>query len=48
MKVGVHVTALFEVPNIEPPVRALVAVPDWCRVRILLADPVDEDSRGAP
>jgi trehalose/maltose hydrolase-like predicted phosphorylase len=31
-----YVAGLFDVPNIEPPVPALVPVADWCRVRILL------------
>lgn len=31
-----YVAGLFDVPNIEPPVPALVPVADWSRVRILL------------
>src|SRR5262245_40867734 len=31
-----YVARLFDVPNIEPPVPALVPVADWSRVRILL------------
>jgi trehalose/maltose hydrolase-like predicted phosphorylase len=31
-----YVAGLFDVPNIEPPVPALVPVADWCRARILL------------
>jgi trehalose/maltose hydrolase-like predicted phosphorylase len=31
-----HVAGLFDVPNIEPPVPALVPIADWSRVRILL------------
>ena len=31
-----YVAGLFDVPNIEPPVPALVPVGDWSRVRILL------------
>jgi trehalose/maltose hydrolase-like predicted phosphorylase len=31
-----YVAGLFDVPNVEPPVPALVPVADWCRVRILL------------
>ena len=31
-----YVAGLFDVPNTEPPVPALVPVPDWSRVRILL------------
>src|SRR5262249_7907200 len=31
-----YVAGLFAVPNIEPPVPALVPVADWSRVRILL------------
>jgi trehalose/maltose hydrolase-like predicted phosphorylase len=31
-----YVAGLFDVPNIEPPVPALVPIADWCRVRILL------------
>src|SRR5262245_4903233 len=31
-----YVAGLFDVPNIEPPVPALVPIADWTRVRILL------------
>jgi trehalose/maltose hydrolase-like predicted phosphorylase len=31
-----YVAGLFDVPNIEPPVPALVPVADWSRIRILL------------
>jgi beta-phosphoglucomutase family hydrolase len=31
-----YVAGLFDVPNIEPPVPALVPIADWSRVRILL------------
>lgn len=31
-----YVAGLFDIPNIEPPVPALVPAPDWSRVRILL------------
>jgi trehalose/maltose hydrolase-like predicted phosphorylase len=31
-----YVAGLFDVPNVEPPVPALVPVADWSRVRILL------------
>ena len=31
-----YVAGLFDVPNMEPPVPALVPVPDWSRIRILL------------
>jgi trehalose/maltose hydrolase-like predicted phosphorylase len=31
-----YVAGLFDIPNIEPPVPALVPVADWSRVRILL------------
>jgi trehalose/maltose hydrolase-like predicted phosphorylase len=31
-----YVAGLFDVPNIEPPVPALVPVADWSRVRVLL------------
>jgi trehalose/maltose hydrolase-like predicted phosphorylase len=31
-----YVAGLFDVPNTEPPVPALVPVADWSRVRILL------------
>ena len=31
-----YVAGLFDVPNVEPPVPALVPVADWCRARILL------------
>src|SRR4051794_18023683 len=31
-----YVAGLFDVPNIEPPVPALVPVADWSRVRIVL------------
>lgn len=33
-----YVAGLFDVPNTEPPVPALVPVADWSRVRILLDD----------
>jgi trehalose/maltose hydrolase-like predicted phosphorylase len=31
-----YVAGLFDTPNIEPPVPALVPVPDWLRVRVLV------------
>ena len=31
-----YVAGLFDVPNIEPPVPALVPIADWSRIRILL------------
>src|SRR6516164_6114114 len=31
-----YVAGLFDVPNIEPPVPALVPIADWSRLRILL------------
>ncbi|HEX4171268.1 MAG TPA: glycosyl hydrolase family 65 protein [Acetobacteraceae bacterium] len=31
-----YVAGLFDTPNIDPPVPALVPVPDWLRVRVLL------------
>jgi trehalose/maltose hydrolase-like predicted phosphorylase len=31
-----YVAGLFDVPNVEPPVPALVPVADWSRVRVLL------------
>lgn len=33
-----YVAGLFDVPNTEPPVPALVPVPDWSRVRLMLGD----------
>jgi HAD superfamily hydrolase (TIGR01509 family) len=34
----VYVAGLFDVPNTEPPIPALVPVADWSRVRIILDD----------
>ena len=34
----VYVAGLFDVPNTEPPIPALVPVADWSRVRIMLDD----------
>ncbi|MBV8684044.1 MAG: HAD-IA family hydrolase [Caulobacteraceae bacterium] len=35
-----YVAGFFDIPNIEPPIPALVPVADWSRVRILLNDKV--------
>ncbi|MBN9560019.1 MAG: glycoside hydrolase family 65 protein [Alphaproteobacteria bacterium] len=33
-----YLAGLFDIPNTDPPVPALVPIADWCRVRVLLDD----------